>query len=845
MDNRREFLKKAAMFSGTAGLLQLLPPAIQKAMAINPAAGSTFLDAEHIVFLMQENRSFDHMFGTLQGVRGFNDPRAVTLPSNNLVWLQTNGAGDTYPPFHLDIKNTKATWMGSLPHNRQSEVDASNGGKHDNWLEATSGSSSRRNYSPGTLGFYNREDLPFYFALADAFTICDQHFCSALSGTTPNRCYFWSGTIREEQKEDSFAQVRNEDWDWSTAHWKTYPERLEEHGVSWKVYQNDVSVDSVYEDEEESWLSNFTDNPLEFFAQYNIRYSKRYINALARKALLLPQEIKALQDKMKFLPDNKKVKKAMADELKQKENELAAVKELQVKFTPENFDQLSAKEKALFEKAFTVNSGDPDYRTLETLQYDDDGIKREIKIPKGDVFHQFRKDVLAGNLPTVSWLVAPEKFSDHPSSAWFGAWYVSEAMDILTKDPEVWKKTIFVLTYDENDGYYDHVPPFGAPHPDKKETGYAAGSSMEYIKASQEFASKKVRAENVRESSIGLGYRVPMVIASPWTRGGWVNSQVFDHTSSLQFLEHFLENKTKKKITETNISQWRKNVCGNLSSVFRPYNGEVIPQPAFLQREEYVKTVHKALYKDVPKNFKKLTQQEIEQINIAPYSSPWMPKQEPGTRPSTALPYQLVVNGNYNLVTKAFDISFEARNEVFGKAAAGSPFTVYAGNYLQEKMQVLNYAAAAGEKINDTYGIENFEQGIYQLNIHGPNGFYRKFNGTANDPAIEISCTYQQNKLRSKVLTGSVEIKIVNKDRQEITVDISDNAFSSVGKTITLGAAGTKSGTAIHIFDTVKGQGWYDFSITVTENNVFEKRYAGRVETGKPGITDPVMGRVK
>ncbi len=80
-------------------MLQVLPASIARAMAINPAPGSTWRDAEHVVFLMQENRSFDHTYGSLQGVRGFNDPRAITLPNKNKVWLQTNAAGETYAPF--------------------------------------------------------------------------------------------------------------------------------------------------------------------------------------------------------------------------------------------------------------------------------------------------------------------------------------------------------------------------------------------------------------------------------------------------------------------------------------------------------------------------------------------------------------------------------------------------------------------------------------------------------------------------------------------------------------------------------------------------------------------------
>ncbi len=100
MDTRREFLRKAMMLSGAAGMATL-PASIQKAFAINPETGSTYLDAEHIVLLMQENRSFDHAFGTLRGVRGFNDPRAIILPNNNAVWLQTNATVKPMRPFVL------------------------------------------------------------------------------------------------------------------------------------------------------------------------------------------------------------------------------------------------------------------------------------------------------------------------------------------------------------------------------------------------------------------------------------------------------------------------------------------------------------------------------------------------------------------------------------------------------------------------------------------------------------------------------------------------------------------------------------------------------------------------
>src|ERR1700674_493923 len=128
MHTRRDLLKLAALASGGAGIAGLIPNSVQRAYAIEPAPGSTFLDAEHVVILMQENRSFDHAFGTLRGVRGFNDPRAVTLPDQRPVWLQTNAGGETYAPFRLDFKGTNATWLGSLPHSWRDQTDARNFG---------------------------------------------------------------------------------------------------------------------------------------------------------------------------------------------------------------------------------------------------------------------------------------------------------------------------------------------------------------------------------------------------------------------------------------------------------------------------------------------------------------------------------------------------------------------------------------------------------------------------------------------------------------------------------------------------------------------------------------------
>src|SRR5690606_9746811 len=273
---------------------------------------------------------------------------------------------------------------------------------------------------------------------------------------------------------------------------------------------------------------------------------------------------------------------------------------------------------------------------VEDMRYMDGDVERVTKVPKGDILYQFRKDVKEGKLPTVTWLVAPQKFSDHPSAPWYGAWYISEVLDILTQNPEVWKKTIFILNYDENDGYFDHIPPFVAPNPHDEGSGKVSSGvdlTGEFVTREEELKAG-FDEEDTRTSPVGLGYRVPLIIASPWSRGGWVNSEVCDITSTIQFLEKFLSKKTGKKVQEPNISSWRRTVSGDLSSVFRPYNGEDIALPASVDRDEFVKSIYNSRFKAIPNNFKALTDAEIAQANNQPEESSYMPKQERGIKDS-------------------------------------------------------------------------------------------------------------------------------------------------------------------------------------------------------------------
>ncbi len=840
MESRRDFLKKAALLAAGGGLTGLLPASIQKAFAIDPAPGSTYLDAEHVVILMQENRSFDHSYGSLRGVRGFNDPRAMTLPDGNPVWLQTNEAGETYAPFRLNLLDTKATWMGSLPHSRDSQVAARNGGKHDRWLTAKQSGEDGYAKLPLTMGYYNRADLPFYYALADAFTICDQNFCSALTCTTPNRLYLWSGTIREKMAAGAKANLTNEDADFETeVNWKTFPERLEENGISWRVYQNEICLTTGLDEEAEKWLSNYGDNPLEYFKQYNVRFSAAHRQYLEKTETKLAAELSKLENQ----PTSAEVQKHIATTKIKLEK---VRKDLQL-WTEENFARLTPTEQNLHRQAFTVNTGDPDYRELDLLNYQENGATRQMKAPKGDVFQQFRDDVRTGKLPTVSWIVAPENFSDHPSAPWYGAWYLSETFDILTQNPEVWKKTIFILCYDENDGYFDHVPPFMPPPPDQPGKGKVSAGIDTSVEQENPDQQKQFWQDNPDSTagpdSIGLGYRVPLVIASPWSRGGYVCSQVFDHTSVLQFLEKFLSAKTNRPIREANITDWRRTVCGDLSSVFRPYHGERIEQPAPVGRTPFLSSINEAQFKPVPGGFKNLSPAEIAQARKNPAASTVLPHQETGIRAACALPYELAVDGALAADAKTFSIHLAAGNQLFGSQAAGAPFFIYAPGKTRTALEnsegfevgrTWNYAVSAGNALADTWPLADFENGIYHLRVHGPNGFFREFRGSANDPQLGA-------QLELTPAGHSVILRLNNRDAKNgLTVLVDDLAYNHTQRTVQMAPAASTGIT----FELSRSFGWHDFRIRVEGSPDFEQRYAGRIETGKESFSDPVMGRI-
>jgi phospholipase C len=844
MDSRREFLRKAALLAAGGSVAGALAASIQRAFAIDPAPGTTFLDAEHVVILMQENRSFDHVYGTLQGVRGFNDPRAVSLPNGNPVWYQTDARGDTFGPFHLDLKNSKATWMGDLPHGRRDQGEARNQGRHDRWLIAKAVEDKAFTGVPLALGYYTREDIPFYYGLADAFTVCDQAFCSVLGPTIPNRLHLWTGTVRAEKTPTSRAHVQNEDTDFGAeVSWKTFPERLEESGISWRNYQNELAVPSGLEGDWDAWLSNFGDNPLEFFTQYGVYFAEPHRRHLAEVERALAAEVAALESAA--APPSE----AQAKRRAEARAGLDAARRDIDRWSEVSFSRLPSRERSLHGRAFTTNRGHPDYRELSTLRYRDGGIEREMRVPKGDVLHQFREDVRSGRLPMVSWIIPPERFSDHPSNPWYGALFLSETLDILTRNPEIWRKTLFILCYDENDGYFDHVPPFVPPRPDRPGTGRASpgiDTSVEHVREdTANDPDDDGPGKEGRDGPIGLGYRVPLVIASPWSRGGYVCSEVFDHTSVLRFLEAYLGGRTGRTIRESNISDWRRAVCGDLTSAFRPFHGEPIALPVPLVRDVFLAEINQAQYRPVPNNYQRRADGGVRGAGGMPAPV----RQEPGVRPSCALPYELSADGALDPGLQAFCVRLGAGNALFGARSAGAPFHVYTparvraaggGRASFEAGRTWAYAVAAGEAVEEKWPLADFEDGAYVLRVHGPNGFFREFRGGADDPELELSVRAQTS---AGSPTGDAELSLANRDaKKAVTVLVDDPSYGSGRRSLALEPSGRPGCRLVIAMPLAKSFGWYDLAVRVSGYRRFAQRFAGRIESGRPGFSDPLMG---
>ncbi|MFD5700524.1 phosphocholine-specific phospholipase C, partial [Streptomyces lasiicapitis] len=444
--NRRRFMQLAG---GTAAF-SVLSESIGRAATLPARRRSRSIqDVEHIVVLMQENRSFDHYFGTMKGVRGFGDPRPVTLPSGKPVWHQAGG-GKEVLPFHPDADDLGMQFIAGLDHDWAGGHKAFNNGAYDQWIPAK---------SERTMAYLTRGDIPFHYALADAFTVCDAYHCSFIGATDPNRYYMLTGHTGNDGKGGG-PVLGNQEAGYG---WTTYAERLQQAGVEWKVYQDigdGLDAAGKWGWIEDAYRGNYGDNSLLYFNTFR-----------------------------------------------------------------------------------GAKPGDPLF----------DKARTGTNAKAGDgLFDRLTADVKADKLPQISWIAAPEAFTEHPN--WpvnYGAWYIAKVLDALTSNPEVWSKTAVFITYDENDGYFDHiVPPYV---PSSANQGLSTvDTKLDWFPGNAQYAA----------GHYGLGQRVPMVVVSPWSTGGFVCSQVLDHTSIIRFMEN------RFGVHEPNISPWRRAVCGDLTAAF-------------------------------------------------------------------------------------------------------------------------------------------------------------------------------------------------------------------------------------------------------------------------------------
>jgi len=200
---------------------------------------------------------------------------------------------------------------------------------------------------------------------------------------------------------------------------------------------------------------------------------------------------------------------------------------------------------------------------------------------------------------------------------------------------------------------------------------------------------------------------------------------------------------------------------------------------------------------------------------------------------------EIYSDGKLSPDKKTLEIFFEAKTNIFGENTAGVPFLAYAvNNFKQQDMAVTSYAVLPGDSIKDSWNVQDFPNGNYHIAVHGPNGFLREFIGNDNDLGINISCTYQHAITDTKKLTGNIEINLQNEGNTN-TIEITDH-YTKTSQTKSLDASASSS----VVLDLNKTYGWYDFTLKVKDNKSFEKRYAGRIETGKESFTDPIMGGV-
>lgn len=397
-------------------------------------------------------------------------------------------------------------------------------------------------------------------------------------------------------------------------------------------------------------------------------------------------------------------------------------------------ESLTAAEKSLFDRAM--------YRSLP-----------------GSLSGRFADDVAKGRLPKVSWLVPPAKLSEHPSvsSPELGARITYELLDAIASNPTVWDHTVFILLFDENDGLFDHVP---SPTPPRSYSDdWYDGHPM------------------------GPGPRTPLTVVSPWSVGGRINSEVFDITSTLMFLEKVTG------VKEPNISRFRRDVVGDLMSTLDFDRGASRP--------------------GIPEA-KRAAEPGVRWKPDAP-DSQVMPAQRARRRRSIPTPYALAATGVVHGDSLAVTVS--------NTGTLGAAVTVYDYANLPDEP---DHHVVKGE-VNVAVPLK---KGAYDLAVRGPDRFVVDMAGNASGAGVELGMT-----LSPRTRGKHVEIVLTNRSKRALMVTLTDEAYGNRRKTVRVRARGT-----VAVPWTLSG-GWYDVSATCTQDPDWTRRFTGRVSSRHSTLT--------
>jgi phospholipase C len=284
-----------------------------------------------------------------------------------------------------------------------------------------------------------------------------------------------------------------------------------------------------------------------------------------------------------------------------------------------------------------------------------------------------------------------------------------------------------------------------------------------------------------------------MLICSPWTTGGYIDSNVYDHTSMLQFLATWTGAEQS-----ANVTPWRSSVVGDLTAAFDFAN------PDF----------------SIPTNIPTLAQTwALTQLTGGSTTPPAegdqsMPVQESGTRPhrpSSLQPFgDVTVNRSTSVVTATLN----------NTGSVGLSFSVYANAYLSADPTPITVAASAsGSYVWNAASTS----GDYNFSVYGPDGFLTTFKGAV----VAATVTTGQIPLVTAALDTSnatISLTLSNQGTTAITYTLTPSEYEGTTQTVTV-----NGGSSSPVSWPTDPYGYYDVIITANTSDGFTRRYAGRI----------------